>query len=52
MGGHPSPEIPCKLCAKTVDLSADENGKAVHEDCYVEHITSFLRDSSATMMTD
>jgi len=56
MGGHPFPEIPCKLCAKavdlTVDLSADENGKAVHEDCYVEHITSFLRDSSATMMTD
>jgi hypothetical protein len=23
MGGHPSPEIPCKLCSKPVDLSAD-----------------------------
>jgi hypothetical protein len=22
------------------DLAADENGKAIHEDCYVKHITS------------
>jgi hypothetical protein len=39
MGGHPFPEIPCTICAKpiglTVVLHADENGKAVHEDCYV-----------------
>ena len=44
MGGHPFPEIPCKLCNKPIDLSvdlcADENGKAVHEDCYVERITA------------
>ncbi len=56
MGGHPFPEIPCKLCAKavdlTVDLSADENGKAVHEDCYVEHITGSRRNPPTTMMTD
>ena len=43
MGGHPFPEIPCKMCGKpvdlTVDLSADENGKAVHDDCYVKHIS-------------
>jgi hypothetical protein len=56
MGGHPFPEIPCKLCAKavdlTVDLSADENGKAVHEDCYVEHIAGSRRNPSTTMMTD
>jgi hypothetical protein len=44
MGGHPFPDIPCKLCSKSldlsVDLSADENGKAVHEECYVKHIMS------------
>ncbi len=56
MGGHPFREILCKLCAKavdlTVDLSADENGKAVHEDCYVKHITGSRRNPSATVMTD
>jgi hypothetical protein len=39
MGGHPFPEIPCTVCRKPVDLSvdlyADEHGKAVHENCYV-----------------
>jgi hypothetical protein len=43
MGGHPGPEISCALCAKPidlqVDLSADENGKAVHEDCYVKRLS-------------
>ena len=56
MGGHPFPEIPCALCNKAVDLSADlhadENGKAVHEDCYVKHITSSRSDALATMMAD
>lgn len=44
MGGHPFSEIPCAICARSVDLIvdlyADENGKIVHEDCYVTHITS------------
>ena len=44
MGGHPFPEMSCKLCNKpvdlTVDLCADENGKAVHERCYVQRITT------------
>ena len=44
MGGHPFPEIPCIICAKpvdlTVDLSADESGRAVHTDCYVQHLTT------------
>lgn len=44
MGGHLVPEISCKLCNMpvdlSVDLSADENGKAVHEDCYAQHITN------------
>ncbi|MFZ0293213.1 MAG: hypothetical protein WAL52_06375 [Candidatus Sulfotelmatobacter sp.] len=56
MGGHTFPEIPCALCSKAVDLSADltadENGKAVHEDCYVKHIMSSCSDVLATMMAD
>ncbi len=56
MGGHPFPDIPCKLCGKPVnlsaDLSADENGKAVHEECYVKHITSSRNNMPATMTAD
>jgi hypothetical protein len=44
MGISRFPEIPCKLCNSPVDLRvdlcADENGKAVHEECYVKKITS------------
>jgi hypothetical protein len=43
MDSRSSPGISCVLCAKPVnlqtDLCADENGKAVHQDCYVNHIT-------------
>jgi len=43
MGGHLVPEIRCRICNNpvdlTVDLSADENGKSVHEHCYVLRIT-------------
>ena len=39
MGGHPFPEVPCTICSQpinlSVDLFADENGRAVHEACYV-----------------
>jgi hypothetical protein len=42
MGSRPSPQIQCILCSKSVDLqvdlSADENGKAVHENCYVNRL--------------
>lgn len=42
MGGHPFPEIPCLICSRpvdlTVDLFADEHGKTVHEDCYVNEL--------------
>ena len=38
-----SQTYPVNFAAKPVDLSADlyvdENGKAVHEVCYVKHIT-------------
>jgi len=44
MDSRSSPEPFCVLCRKSVDLRidlcADENGKAIHEDCYVKHITS------------
>jgi hypothetical protein len=58
MGGHPLPELPCTICAKPVDLTvelcADEYGKAVHEDCYVKDVTSSRNNPSctATMMAD
>jgi len=39
-------EIPCTVCRRPVDLNtdlcADENGKAVHEECYVKRVTSAL----------
>ena len=45
MGGHPFSAIHCAICNKAVNLSADltanENGKAVHEECYVNLITSY-----------
>ena len=54
MGGHPFQAIPCNICSKPVEwrLDADENGKAVHEDCYVKHATSSRSDVLATMMAD
>jgi hypothetical protein len=40
----PLHEISCLLCSKPVDLridlSADENGKAVHTECYVKSLTN------------
>lgn len=43
MGGHPFQAIPCNICSKPIDLSADlyadEHGKAVHEDCYVKCVS-------------
>jgi hypothetical protein len=51
MARHPLPEISCAICAQAVDLSvdliADENGRAVHEDCYVKQITSGRTNPSA-----
>jgi hypothetical protein len=56
MGGHSFPEIPCTICAEPVDLTvdvyADENGKAIHEDCYVQHLTSSHSNPPAPMMAD
>jgi hypothetical protein len=41
------PFIICAICSKPlnlrIDLSCDENGKAVHTDCYLKSITSAHR---------
>jgi hypothetical protein len=41
---NPPPEILCPLCNRPimlqVDLSADENGKAVHTECYAKRIST------------
>jgi hypothetical protein len=43
MGGYSFRAITCAICANPLnlraDLCADENGKAVHEECYVKRIT-------------
>jgi hypothetical protein len=55
MGGQTFPEIPCILCNEAVDLSVDlntdENGKAVHTECYVQRITN-PRGSPSAMLAD
>jgi hypothetical protein len=42
MGSRPFPEISCMLCSEPVnlqtDLCADEKGKAIHEECYVNRL--------------
>lgn len=52
MGSRPFPQIPCVICKKPVnlqaDLWADEDGKAVHADCYVQRIiSSYLAETWA-----
>jgi hypothetical protein len=54
MSSRPLPEISCALCSKPVDLrldlSADENGMAVHEVCYVKRLTSPSSNPAAAMI--
>jgi hypothetical protein len=56
MKSRPFPEIPCVICSKPVDLradlSADENGKAVHTECYVKRIATPQSGSPIAMMAD
>jgi hypothetical protein len=53
MGSRHFPEISCTICSKpvdlTVDLYADESGKAVHEDCYVKRIASSSNPPAAVI---
>lgn len=56
MGGHHFQEIPCKVCSQPVDLQADlcadENGQAIHEDCYVKRVTGYNGNSAANVSAD
>jgi hypothetical protein len=56
MGGHPFLKITCPICSEpvdlTVDLCTDENGKAVHENCYAKHIASSHHTPPNTMVAD
>jgi hypothetical protein len=56
MKSRPFPEIPCVICSLpvdlSVDLSADENGKAVHTECYVKGITTPQSARSIVTMAD
>ena len=42
MSDRSQPHVLCRLCGQPVtflsDTVADEDGKAVHEHCYVDHI--------------
>ena len=54
MGGHPFLEVACVICNQPLDLqadlSADENGKAVHEECYAKRIVSSMGSSPAAVI--
>jgi hypothetical protein len=54
MGSRPFREISCALCSKPVDLlidlSADENGKAVHEECYVKRLSNSSSNPAAALI--
>ena len=54
MAGRPHVEMRCVLCNRPVDLQTDlstnENGKAVHEDCYARSISE--GNSSADLDED
>jgi hypothetical protein len=56
MKSRPSPEISCAICSKqvdlSVDLSADENGKAVHTECYVKRIATPQSGTPVAMTAD
>ena len=51
MGGRPFPEVHCVICGQALDLRkdlcADENGKALHTDCYLKHMRGSHDDPSA-----
>jgi predicted nucleic acid-binding Zn ribbon protein len=50
MGGRPFPEVHCVICRRALDLRtdlcADENGKALHSECYLKHIRGLHNEAS------
>lgn len=55
MGSRFFSELSCTICKKPVDLIsdlfADENGKAVHEDCYVKLIAGSSSNPAAAVIS-
>jgi hypothetical protein len=55
MESHSFPEM-CILCRQAVnlriDLCADENGRSIHEDCYVRWITNGFGNPVAIAIGD
>jgi hypothetical protein len=45
---RPESNFTCSICGKPINLDrdryADENGKLVHEDCYVQRLISSQQD--------
>lgn len=56
MESHSVPIKLCILCNEAVDLRvdlcADENGKSIHEDCYVKRITNRFGNPGTTAISD
>jgi hypothetical protein len=56
MESHSFPAVFCVLCNEAVnlriDVYADENGKPIHEDCYVRRITNRLDNPLTTAIGD
>ena len=55
MGSRPFPAISCALCSSKpvdllIDLTADENGRAVHEECYVKRLMSSSSNPAAAII--
>ncbi len=51
MVGNGDFQVTCRICNKPlklgIDTAADEEGKALHETCYVKQITDALRNPPA-----
>jgi hypothetical protein len=55
MSNYEAPHL-CPICNKPVDLErdryADENGKVMHESCYVQRLMSSQQDPPAPQHTE
>jgi hypothetical protein len=56
MDDRPFPQTRCILCSMPLslqtDLAADENGKAVHTECYVKRIAGVPSNPSPTSIVN
>ena len=53
MAGNGDFQVTCRICNKPlklgIDTAADEEGKALHETCYVKQITEARRNPPAEL---